>query len=278
MRTLHLTLAAAALTLVACGGSVAVSGTGGGSSGSTGGGAGGGIGGTGGGGTGGGPTTCQRTYDGFSYLLRSKDPSAKALDCGGMEPGGSAIVHLEGVITAHADNTYTIDTCPPSADCDIASVYDLTVSAPGMYFDLPVGAFAQIDVDIEFPWGCQNTLLVRNLPVWDNTPSPYGSYPTLFLAGSEGSPTTLPGSPFTITTTALGCYPPTSQGCGQEDDYRFDVGGNTGLVEVYQGESRFISVDGQPPLLFHNLRSFETGWCDDYWNWAYWVTPAPIPD
>jgi hypothetical protein len=30
--------------------------------------------------------------------------------------------------------------------------------------------------------------------------------------------------------------------------------------------------------LIENLRSFESGYFDDCWDCAYWITPAPIPD
>lgn len=33
-------------------------------------------------------------------------------------------------------------------------------------------------------------------------------------------------------------------------------------------------VGGTQNLRMRNLRSFETGACDDYWNWAWWITDA----
>ncbi len=31
---------------------------------------------------------------------------------------------------------------------------------------------------------------------------------------------------------------------------------------------------GVQSLRVRNLRSFETGACDDYWNWAWWIANA----
>ena len=43
------------------------------------------------------------------------------------------------------------------------------------------------------------------------------------------------------------------------------------------GESRWLR-SGNGWLLLRNLRSYVTGYCNDYWNWAHWAangTPTP---
>lgn len=280
-----LTLALSALALVACGGNVAISGTGGsggdittGGGGGSGGdsttGAGGSGGGTGGGGGAGG--SCARTHDGVTYKLTPT--GGTSLDCYSVPPGGSQKAHIEGVVTASGPTTLTIDTCPPNADCDIASVYEFSIQSPGFAMNVVPGTFIQIDVQIDFPWGCSNTIMARNLPTWEGLPSPGGGIPSLLFEASDGASQALDGSPFTLSTTALGCHPDSEPGCGQEDEYRFDLHG-VADTSAYQGETKYFDVQeagGITTLQFRNLRSFETGWCDDYWNWAYWVVPAPL--
>lgn len=281
-------LALCALALVACGGNVAISGTGGsggdtstsggtGGAGGDGGGSGGAGGATGGagGGTGGG-AYCTRTNDGFHFKLAPQ--GGPSIGCDSAQPGGNQTVHIEGVVIAANPNDLTIDTCPPNADCDASSVYTLATSSPGFSINVAVGTFIQIDVQIDFPWGCSNTIMARNLPVWSGLQSPGGNVPWLIFEASDGAHQMLDGSPFTLGTTALGCHPGAEPGCGLEDEYRFDIYA-VGNTSVYQGETKLFDVNegGQVRTLqFRNLRSFETGWCDDYWNWGYWVVPAML--
>jgi hypothetical protein len=278
-----LSFALGALALVACGGNVAVSattttgGTGGEST--TGGGGDGGTGGaTGGsGGTGGvgGGANCLRTTDGFQYTLTSTDGTS--IDCSAAQPGINQKAHIEGVVTAAGPTELTIDTCPPNADC-IGAFYQLSIQSPGFAMNVAPGTFIQIDVQIDFPWGCSNTIMARNLPTWGGVPSPGGNVPWLIFEASDGANQALDGSPFALSTLALGCHPNAEPGCGLEDEYRFDIHGVSD-TSAYQGETIYFDANegGQVrPLQFRNLRSFETGWCDDYWNWAYWVVPAPL--
>jgi hypothetical protein len=273
-----------ALALVACGGNVAISntstsgGTGGAGGGTTTGGGGdsGGSGGaTGGSGGAGGSANCARTHDGFHYTLTPT--GGKSLDCSSAEPGGSQKAHIEGVVTAAGPTDLTIDTCPPNADCN-GGIYQLSIQSPGFAMSVAAGTFIQIDVQIDFPWGCSNIIMARNLPKWGGLSSPGGDVPWLIFEASEGANQVLEGSPFSLTTLALGCHPNAEPGCGLEDEYRFDIHGISN-TSAYQGETTIFDANegGQVrPLQFRNLRSFETGWCDDYWNWAYWVVPAPL--
>jgi len=281
-------LAVCSLTLLACGGSVAVHETGGqgGSSGSTGGF--GGTGATGGyagyagsagfagfGGTGG---ACTNSSDSFLFTLVGPDGSN--LDCTGSPPGTSLISHVEGVVVASTSTTLTIETCPPGTACDPAT-YELNIQSAGFAMSVFTGAFIQMDVAINYPWGCTSSVVARNLPVFGGQPSPGGGYPSFLFAGSNGIASAPDVAPFTVAAVALGCNT-SGQSCGVTvaDSYRFDVLGQT-LYSVPQGETYVVTaVDGNNPLdlLFRNLRSYESGWCDDYWNYAWWATTAPLPD
>lgn len=273
-RILPFALALPALALAACSGSVEVSTSG--------------SGGSGGGqtstgtvtattstGTGG---TCARTTDSFSFTLTN----GTSLDCSGSMPGQSAQTHLEAQVSSSTPTSMLLETCPPNADCGGDTTASFQVNSPGFTFNIPAGTFVQIDVRIDYPWGCAQTILVRNLPTWGGLPSPYSNLPLTFFAGSDGAVGALDGTPFSVTNVALGCDG-TNMGCGIADDHRLDVGGLSGPpMPVYQGNTAQIHVldSGEERLLsFRNLRSFETGWCDDYWNWAWWATSDVfIPD
>ena len=87
-------------------------------------------------------------------------------------------------------------------------------------------------------------------------------------------------SPFSVTATALGCDG-TDMGCGIADDYRLDVIVSGGAAPVYQGQTKLVHLGdagANQTIQFRNLRSFETGWCDDYWNWGWWATPIVLED
>ncbi|APR84533.1 Hypothetical protein A7982_09882 [Minicystis rosea] len=279
-------LVLSATTLLACGGSVTLT-TGGTTSGSSTG-TSGGVGGAGGeggfggqGGTGGGGETCERTYDRFSFSL--VDANGTAIGCSAAMPGVMNELTIQGVVLERSDKTLTIDTCPPDVDCDSDATYHLEVDSPGFYMSAPIGSFIEIAAKTAFGWGCTSTLVGRNLPDWDGVPNPVSTEPWLHFVGVDGLSQAPEGLPFSVWTTALGCTP-TSEGCGggnNPDDYRFDVKTlTTDAVSIRQGETKdFVVSDGSltQPLMFRNLRSFETGYCDDYWNWGFWVLPLPPP-
>jgi hypothetical protein len=97
-----------------------------------------------------------------------------------------------------------------------------------------------------------------------------------YLLGVDGVPDH-PEAPFSVGKLPLNCYddPP---GCGAAaDDYAFVFtlgAGDPGTV-VGMGQSKVLSTPLQP-MLVHDLRSYESGACDDYWNWAWWATPADV--
>ena len=46
--------------------------------------------------------------------------------------------------------------------------------------------------------------------------------------------------------------------------------GAAGAGGVAMGATEQFVASGRT-FRARNLRSFQTEWCDDYWNWAYWV-------
>lgn len=249
--------ASALLSLTACGGIAYVDGGGGN--------------GNGGGGTGG--TSCQRTYDAFAFSFSPAD-GGPSLDCASAMPGTHASTHVEASVVQLLDTGgVLLDTCPPNADCDGSTLHVLQVGATGLFLQgLSVGQFVQVDIQVDYPWGCSQSLLVRNLPFWGGLESSGGSLPWVVVAGADGVSSAPEGAPFSIDAVALGCVG-VDQGCGIEDDFRLDFTTPSGTVPVHQGETSWINLPDEPMagLVVRNLRSFETGWCDDYWNWGWWA-------
>ena len=59
--------------------------------------------------------------------------------------------------------------------------------------------------------------------------------------------------------------------------YAFDFKGASGTdspLRVYMGETVPWTTSGTT-FTVHNLRSYDTGQCDDYWNWAYTIYVDP---
>lgn len=227
-----------------------------------------GVGGAGGG--------CGQTHEYFDFRLETWD--GIGVSCGLSMPGGSQVFTLQGQVIETGADYMVIDSCPPNADCAPMINY-LYVSSPGLVLQTPTGVFVDLSILIDYPMGCSQTLFMRNLPEWGGVSNMGWPAPTLWLAGSDGSTTTLDGSPFWIEPEALGCYPnPEPSPCGVPEDYALRFlqaqGPGTPGPLLYMGESALLSVTDQGQYAnwqVRNLKSFETGYCDDYWNWGYYV-------
>jgi hypothetical protein len=218
---------------------------------------------------------CGRTYDSFS--MRAALYDGRSFDCSGGTDKGP--VDLKGQVVESTGNSLTIDSCPPNADCmPMRSTF--TFDAPDLYLWIPVGAFVSVALDVEMPWGCEQRVLISSLPSWGGVPNPVWSPSTLFAA-SDGVAEPLPGAPFAMEKIGLGCINDPGGGCGGDppDDYalRFhstqvpgDPGTVVGMGQV--GYWTFTSPAVPESYAIKNLRSYSTGYCDDYWNWSWWVT------
>ena len=89
----------------------------------------------------------------------------------------------------------------------------------------------------------------------------------------------LPSLPFKIGPTEvavaskpLGCTKPDASTCGGKgDSYVFEFAAADGAsLLVPMGQALPWTVGGQN-VVVRNHRSFVTGYCDDYWNWAFTV-------
>lgn len=224
----------------------------------------------------GGAGSCYETHDSFDMRLAGPDGSSWGCGVAGSTQGEFV---FQAAIVESNGNDYTLDACPPNADC-MPSLYKLSISAPGLYSYIPVGAYVQVSVHVYQPWGCEHALQVKNLPSWGGLPNPYYADDRVWFIGADGSATTFGDTPFTIGREGLGCYP-NQPGCGQTpDDYRLVFDGGDQALVLGMGEAGTLTLPTPFWQYFevHNLRSFETGMCDDYWNWAYFGVQNMLVD
>ncbi len=296
-RTLLASCVAFALALAGCGGSVtgldgaagsggsatggsggsATGGSGGsatgGSGGSATGGSGGSTGGSGGSaGAGGAPAACAQTHDSIGFQVETYDGSA--LGCG--VKGGTGTRSITGVVMDSKPDMFSLDSCPPNADCiaPMQTTIRLVEAPAGFAMSVPAGAFVKVDYEVQQPWGCEQRILVKNVPSWGGMPNPISPDPALWLAASDGSVEPLDGAGFKVQKKALGC-PGSSPGCGGDpaDSYLLVFNAGSGSKPVAMGHSITMMHHGagfDEQWTARNLRSYISGACDDYWNWA-WV-------
>jgi hypothetical protein len=127
---------------------------------------------------------------------------------------------------------------------------------------MPQGAFVHVKYSLTPAWGdCTSTVSVKNVPSWGGEKNPVSGSSQLYFAGTDGQ-VDHPDAPFSVTQVPLGC-PIGGMGCGGlTDDYARvqrrprDPGPRSA--------GRSASVSAPMPMTVHNLRSFESGACDDY--------------
>lgn len=263
--------------LLACGGSVGQdAGTGGSNPGGAAG-VGGAVGGAAGfgGSTGGsagsaGSGTCTRTTDHFSAQIAPAwgEPASCA-------PGGPAADWTGiGAVVKSAPTALVIDQCPPNADC-MPGLTSIEIAAAGLSLMIPVGAFVEVRHEVAPAWGsCSERMSIRSVKDWGGVPNPVSDGNWIYLLATDGTFQALPDSPFSVSAKALGCGGG-GPGCGGDppDDYAlvFNVGPGDPGTTVHMGETVGMSA-GSGFFLVRNQRSFQTAYCDDYWNWSWWAT------
>lgn len=276
------------LALPACNGDVVVDGPSGGTSTTTGaGGAGGGstgdvgssggIGGTGGGSGGSGGASCNETHDALSVVLSTWQ--GKSFAC---NQGDGDFEFSAQVVDTPGPGLFVLDSCSPAADC-IPFISKLSISAPGIYTDVPKGAYVKVHIAISFfQGGCWQRIQIKNLPMWDGAPNPVMGGDDLWFLGVDGGSGAFADTPFMATPEALGCFPGEPMGCGEHEDYfwHFYHPGDPG-TSVHMGETGYLGASlpgGYQFVSAHNLRSFSSGICDGPVDLAYWMKHEYPPD
>jgi hypothetical protein len=174
-----------------------------------------------------------------------------------------------GIVIGSGPNVMEIDECSPEADC-VPMTADILWDARDLALAVPMGAIVRVDYLVASTvYDCTEVLSIVNLPSWGGIANPVSASDELYLAAADGRYQAPDQSGLEITPVPQGCSTATG-GCNaglKPDDYAlaFRVGSSETLVHM--GETRAL---GQG-LTAANLRAYVSGYCDDYWNWAYWV-------
>jgi hypothetical protein len=94
----------------------------------------------------------------------------------------------------------------------------------------------------------------------------------LLLFAQDGTMQLPQGLPFTVSLDDLGCPLPPDPSCQTPATYAMDFAFENGpAARVHQGEQAELTYMGEPYEVY-NMRSYVTAACDDYWNYAFYVT------
>jgi hypothetical protein len=244
---------------------------------------------------------CSRTDD--DLTLRITNPDGLAIDCEAAFNGAFGqyppefqrfAFDLQGRVTQVTPGAFTLDSCAPETGCQ-PSRTTFAASARGVEVSVPLGSAVHVQAEISALFGCVQWLEVEALASFGATPNRTQPRAGLLLAAYQsGAPGTYNGMPnepgvlappeerphFFVTTLALGCN--ASPGCNivPADDYAFVFAPKTApdrRVQVNMGETKSIDLlepGGAGSWIIRNLKSYQTRSCDDYWNFAYYVSAA----
>jgi len=218
------------------------------------------------------------------FLFSATHPDASQDSCLSIDAGFPGLVHrtvsgaVRSVVHGDAGNDHniivTIDTCTGDACSPQNAVFTFNSAID---FTLPVGAFVELDYTITRTWICTYFMRIANLPTWDGRTNPVDNTTKLYFVASDGqhnpNDKTSPIG-VGIQTFPIGCMVDAGT-CGAPvpaDTYYFKIASGGNEITLLMGESKPLVVNGQT-LTVRNLRSYQTTFCDDYWNWAFTMTP-----
>jgi hypothetical protein len=182
----------------------------------------------------------------------------------------------DGRVGATSLNTFEVSGCPANAICDEQSTL-FTVDALGLDVSsaLPLGALVHVHYKRACGYGCTNDIAVTSLDSWGGYVNAAPAKSGLYLAADDGGGS-MSEMPYRVNRILLPCDMfPKGSVCSENPglykmEFDFD---DASWVVVSMGEERPAPYR-QGLFSIRNLRSFETGYCDDYTNWAHWVVNA----
>jgi len=226
------------------------------------------------------PLSCEWTHERLSFAVTLP---GGIHDCPRLptDGGRQLAMHelLSGVVranTTHAgtSSVLTIDTCV-SDGCG-AQIATIDVKTPTP-FTVPVGAYVEAEYWIEPSFMCTYFLRISNLPEWNGRKNPISDVAKTYLVASDGfsAPTSkMASTGIAVSPTRLGCATRDGGSCGTQvplDSYTFEFSASgSPALTVPMGQSLPWVVSGQN-VIVRNHRSYESGKCDDYWNWAFTI-------
>jgi hypothetical protein len=220
--------------------------------------------------------SCGRTSE--SITITYIAPDGSIVSCGKPMMGQTQRVTLTAAIFSANGPTLWLDSCAPNADCN-SILHTLEIKSPSLpqlESVMPRGGFVHLDLEIAAPWGCATRLSITSVDQWGGVMNPAGPANLVHLLATDGA--VEPNGPFAPTVEAipLNCAADAGMGCGGSppDDYalRF-VEAQSPPIVVAMGQT----LDWTPDLVpsqrwrLHNARSYQTPYCDDYWNWSWWL-------
>ena len=226
---------------------------------------------------------CALTFEHATLAVVQRDGTREDCASATWDGGTDVVEEASGQVTAVAANSFTLDTCPPNADCALSAM-TFVADAPGIALAsaIPSGAYVHVRWKLTRFWACQASLEVTSLPSWGGLANPVASLPALLLAVADGA-AHLPGAPFTVDREKLACADEDAgAGCGGPEPgaYQFlflATAAQAPVLRVPMGEVRAWSAleSGHGSWDVKNLRSFQSTACDDYWNFAWWLAWRP---
>jgi hypothetical protein len=227
------------------------------------------------------PLSCERTQERLSFNV-TFTATSDIHECthGGPTDGGPRTLHgvLSGVVRlpstdAGTGSAVTIDMC--TSDGCGAQLATIKVETPTP-FTVPVGALVEAEYWIERSFQCSYHLRISNLPEWNGRTNPISDVAKTYVVASDGfsNPTSkMAATGIAVSPKRLGCPSPDGL-CGgilPVDNYVFEFSASAGApLTVPMGQSLPMLVNGQN-LVARNHRSYESGFCDDYWNWSFTI-------
>jgi hypothetical protein len=209
---------------------------------------------------------CGRTFDRAAIAIHF--PGGGTLSCinvsmdAAVTPPRSWI----GRVTASDATSLTValaDTCDGDAAC-APRLLRIEAQAPGLDLTAFPREEVQVRASVTRFRACQQALEITT------------TAGRLLLVVVDGAGPFDTGSPYGVERIRLGCS--SEKGCGSvpPDDYALEFTGLTGPppLRVHMGETG-PGTNGESSLRVRNLRSFQSEACDDYWNFAYTISPSP---
>jgi hypothetical protein len=221
------------------------------------------------------PLGCNRTSGRISVSVTLPDGTIE--DCAhlpfdaGFPPPLHRVVRgaVNGVRDGGMGPLVTINTCATGCFASIAltGVTDVVI---------PMGAYVEAEYWVTKSWACIQFLRISNLPEWNGEKNPVNDTNKIYLIASDGlrDPNVqLAVTGITADTNPLSCTADAVISCGSTTAtgnyaWKFSHSSSTPTTMAMGENARLWGVNGQN-LVIANYRSYESGLCDDYWNWAF---------
>jgi len=187
---------------------------------------------------------------------------------------------ISGWVAEVGGTAFSVDTCTGGTGCS-PQVHLFAIESPDLTVALPQGR------QVTVTWRLSSVVgraCLQELVVNDGVPSGVasGTWPALWLAGADSTIQPSSPLPFSVVQQALSSNPTPSPthpcgGSSPPDDYAlvFTPASGEPPLSLATGKTGTLALTTAPGLqqhlAVHNLRSYQTASCDDYWNWGWWA-------